>query len=118
MESAMARVEVSGGSGDGSLLKWRDIEPGTTLEGAWIGSTAGEYGPIGELILTADQRKVKFPMPAALEERLGKVHEGAVLTIQYCGLRKTKSGREFHAFKVFADERDLLDGNGTDRVPF
>jgi len=100
------------------FVKWSEIPANTTLEGTFTGIRVGDYGPLATLKM--EREVIEFPCPVALEDRLSCLRQGAEVTITYLGKQENKrTGRTFHAFKVFADAADQLDGApGDDDPPF
>jgi hypothetical protein len=97
----------------GSLKRWRQIgqgqfqnweTPGQELEGTWHGVHDGRFGPLGTL--ETGERRLTFPLPVALRDRLAQIHPGALILIRYTGLQTSNAGRTFKGFEVFVAESD------------
>ena len=88
----------------GPILTWAAQPAGFTLEGLWLGTTPGRYGPLGQIQIEDDDKTVvKFPMPAVLHERM-TMPVGTVVKIEYLGKEiGTRSGKPYHNFDVFSD---------------
>lgn len=79
-------------------LKWD--RPGYILEGVWLGTIPGKYGPEGQV--DSDGNLVVFKLHTVLLRALESVEMGTKVRILYDGLRVSqKSGREFKAFSVY-----------------
>jgi hypothetical protein len=102
----MGRIRVDGGGG-GLFRKWSDMAEGTVLEGAFLGMHEGRYGPL--LDFESTEGRLTLPVPSVLHRQLNQIRVGAVITIEYGGMRHNdKSGRDYHAFSLFADSADLV----------
>lgn len=86
----------------GPILTWAAQPVGFALEGTWLGTTPGQYGPLGQ-IEDDDKTVVKFALPAVLRERM-TMPVGTVVKIEYLGTETgKKSGKPYHNFDVFSD---------------
>ena len=101
------RIRVDGG-GDGTFVKWKQVEAGHVFEGRYHGQQPGQYGPLAHLD-TADGLLV-MPVPSALGRSLARVRVGGECAIQFDGLKTSKAGREFYGFTVWVE-------NEADRLP-
>ena len=98
--SSLKRWRAIGGGGD--FHKW--AQPGEALEGVWRGLHDGQYGPVGTLETT--EGLTRFAATTALVERLGAIAEGTELRLEYLGIRRSKTGREYKDFAVWIAEGD------------
>jgi len=90
--------------GQGQFHKWET--PGEELEGVWMGTHDGRYGPLGTL--ETPTGLVSFPLHTALFERLKRVREGGDVLIRYTGKQTSKAGRVFKHFEVYVAGDDPL----------
>ena len=98
--SSLKRWRAIGGGGD--FHKW--THAGEALEGVWRGLHDGQYGPVGTLETT--EGLTRFAATTALVERLGAIAEGTELRLEYLGIRRSKTGREYKDFAVWIAEGD------------
>ncbi len=91
----MAWKTVGGVKGD--LQKWE--EPGTTVEGVFKGTWAGQHGPLGA-VDTQDGRTLTFPVPTALQTQLQTVQAGQLVRLTYLGTVKSGAGRDYKNFST------------------
>jgi hypothetical protein len=98
--ASLKRWRALGGGGD--FHKW--AQTGEALEGVWRGLHDGQFGPVGTL--ENAEGLTRFAATTALVERLGAIAEGTELRIEYLGLRRSKSGREYKDFAVWVAESD------------
>jgi hypothetical protein len=83
--------------GHGQFHKWES--PGDELEGRWIGSHEGRFGPLGSI--DAREGVITFPLHTALLDRLRRIPEGTDVLIRYTGRQTSRAGRVFKSFDVF-----------------
>ena len=89
------RLDAGGGE---RFTKWDAI--GTTVEGYWIGTSEGKYGPVGKLLMGEAEEEVTFPLCARLKEPLGALGPYEEVRIRYLGEHPGRNGRTFKAFSV------------------
>jgi hypothetical protein len=119
----MARIRVDRHS-SATFVKWNQVPIGHVIEGRYLGTHQGKFGPLADL--ETPDGPMALPMPAALARQLVLVKIGALATIQYDGLQPSKKpgAKDYHAFTVFVDdEADILPApprrpSGDDGPPF
>jgi hypothetical protein len=87
-------------------VRWNECAAGSTFQGTWGGSFAGKFGTCAKMTL-ADDREIKFSLPAVLEKRVTDLPVGAVVRLTYMGLQQGKEGRAYHDFDVEVDVTTL-----------
>ena len=105
----MAKVRV-GGFSSAPILRWAEVEPGTVFEVKFHGIRQGQYTPLADVTVLKGgppTGELTMPCATALETRLSRIRAGALVTIAYRGMAKTKGGKECHTFEVDADEGDV-----------
>ena len=96
-------------------FKWADKQPGFTLEGAWLGTTAGKFGNLGRVEVNG--RTLTIPLPTSLDKDLAVVPTGSAIRIIYKGMQQTQAGKDFHAFDLGVDDTVTLEETD-DEPPF
>jgi len=100
----MARVWLGGYRG--KFVKWSSVAKDTEYSGIFGGLREGPYGCLTDL--ETAEGPLTFPVPTVLERQLQRVRRGAEVTIRYDGMMSNgKTGRDFHAFNVSAEETDI-----------
>jgi hypothetical protein len=98
-----------------SLRRWRQVghgqfhkwdTPGDELEGRWIGTHEGRFGPLGSI--DAPDGVITFPLHTALFDRLRRIPEGTDVLIRYTGRQTSRAGRVFKSFDVFMAGDDAV----------
>lgn len=92
--------------GESMFVKWN--KPGIQIEGEWLGSKEGKYGPVGSI--KTDKGLLRFPITYQLDNYLEGVLEGQFVNIKY--LRSDvskKTGRTVKVFDVQVYEDDESD---------
>lgn len=80
-----------------AYLKWNS--PGQALEGVWLGTVPGKFGPQGQMDVQG--KLVVFPLHTVLARELEGVAPGTPVKIEYLGLEMGKAGRQYKAFSIF-----------------
>ncbi len=100
----------------GDLLKWAGLAAGYELEGAWLGTKPGKFGPLGLLQPDNEDPVITFTMPYKLESKLRKVAEGTRVRIVYMGMVPAGDGKTLYNFDVQVPDDGTPDA--ADEEPF
>ena len=79
----------------GDLVKWD--EPGMMVEGIFKGTWSGQFGPLAGMD-TKDGRTITFPVPTALQGKLGMIDVGQLVRIMFLGMVKSGTGKDYKDF--------------------
>lgn len=92
--------DTSGNRDGDEFIKWDEPKE---IEGIWLGSFISQRGTeIGKI--EHDGQVYAFTMPTVLSKSLKDVPVDKLIRIEYEGISKTQTGRDYKSFSVFEDD--------------
>jgi hypothetical protein len=110
MKSKSSRVRRREIGGQLIFYKWKEVEPGTTIIGRYVGTRVDSYDKLNWVLQDEDGQRHALNHCGSLEHKMKAAEVGQILEICYEGTEPVKTKKygtkDVHTFKVYCLEAE------------